>query len=305
MNARATSLLLALLLLPFAAAPAGAAADEGKSEVPPGFLYVPGGKFLMGADYEKPAKEGEKPEVEWRSDSPMHEAVVEPFLIARFEVTNGRFADFIAAKGYEKKEYWTEKGWAWLKSPERQERKAPTDWAVRQKALADEFDKHPVSGVTFFEAEAYAKYAGARLPTEKEWERAARGTDGRLYPWGDEFEHGVRERKPENERGVTHPVGANPADVSPTGAFDMGGNVAEWTSTTFCPYPGTKYRSRHWGENARFLKVARGGSWRWIDLKTPNEFKCRTTYRDIQNPPENGASYIGFRLAMDPPAPGK
>ena len=282
MRFRALLPVFAVLLV---AAPVGLTAEEGDSGVPPGFVYVEGGKFQMGTDSEEPTNE-----------SPLHEVVVEPFVISRYEVTNGQYEKFIEAKGYETEKNWSADGWKWRQGETG--RALPVEWEELKVALGDEFGKHPVVGVSWYEADAYAKWSGMRLPTEIEWERAARGTDGRLFPWGNEFVHGLR-KKPEDEAGRTYPVGANPADVSPAGVFDMGGNVSEWTATTFGPYPGTKYESRYWGEKARrSLKVARGGSWRWIDEpREPVAYKCRVTYRLIQNPPENGCSFIGFRLA--------
>jgi iron(II)-dependent oxidoreductase len=283
MRARLLFPVLAVLLALF---PATVGADE-EPEIPPGFIYVPGGKFLMGTDSDEPTNE-----------SPMHEVVVEPYLISRHEVSNGQYAKFIEAKGYETEKFWSEEGWKWRQGE--YGRALPVEWEELKKQLGDEFDRHPVVGVCWYEADAYARWAGRRLPTEVEWERAARGTDARLFPWGNEFEHGLR-RKPEGEAGRTYPVGANPADVSPVGAFDMGGNVSEWTATTFGPYPGTKYESRYWGEDARRkLKVARGGSWRYIDdAREPVAHKCRVTYRLIQVRPAVGCPFVGFRLAAD------
>jgi formylglycine-generating enzyme required for sulfatase activity len=278
----ATLLLLVLILL--AGGPALEAQDDVKA--PEGMIYVPGGKFLMGSDVE----EGQKP----TEESPRHEVVVKPFFISLYEVTNREYARFIEAKGYEKKEYWSEEGRAWLAKANR---KLPVDWEKLTKSLGETFPSHPAVGASWFEADAFARYSGKRLLTEAEWERAARGTDGRKFPWGNRFETGVR-KKPSGEAGPTYPVGANPADVSPAGAYDMGGNVAEWTSSWLEPYPGTKYPGRNWGKR----KVPRGGCWRFMNLSKPVEHKSRVTYRGLfQYPHTHGYTFIGIRLAKDVP----
>ncbi len=285
-------LLAAVVLL----APAlGAKEEKAPPPAPPGMILIPGGKFMMGVD---PA-EGEKP----TNESPRHEVVLAPFYVDRFEVTNRRYAKFLKAKGYEKEEYWSKEGRAWLA---RSKRKRPRHWEELSKELGAQFPDHPVVGVSWYEAEAFARFEGKRLLTEAEWERAARYTDERLYPWGNDLEDGLRE-KPEGEKGKTYPVGANPADVTPEGVRDLGGNVSEWTASWFAPYPGTKARSRYWGQDAkRRLKVARGASWRFLyEGPRPAARKCRATYRLFMYPHDRGYSFIGIRLARSVPTPKK
>jgi len=290
---RALFLLLTLpLLLPFTAA-VGAP--------PEGFVLVPAGEFRMGVDA------GSAP----TNDSPEHGVVLDAYYIGRHEVTNGEYAKFIAAKGYGKRDLWSDAGRRWLAEQVRRvpdgeggtkeiPRRAPDGWEERKKELGEVFPDYPVTGVSWFEAEAFARFAGARLPTEAEWERAARGTDGRRFPWGDDFAAGHR-KKPGDEPGKASPVGVNEGDVSPVGARDMGTNVAEWTASWFEPYPETKYESRYWGEDARMrLKVARGGSWRFIaEGPRPVEHKCTTHYRLMQYRHDRGYPFVGFRLAKD------
>jgi len=279
-----------LLVLLFALAAVAAEAEKPAPDTK-GMILVPAGTFHMGTD----VKEDEKP----TNESPMHLVELPAFYIDRYEVTNARFAKFIDAKGYEKKGHWSEEGWKFIQKAGRE---LPEKWEELKKELGDDFDRHPVVGVSWYEAEAFARFAGKRLPTEAEWERAARGTDKRTFPWGEDFEQGHRP-KPSEEKGRTSIVGVNRGDVSPVGAFDMGGNVCEWTGTEYGPYPGTKAKSRFWGkEAARKLKVARGGSWRVIDEgPRPQAHKCRASYRQVQYFPDDGYPFIGFRLAMDAP----
>jgi len=142
------------------------------------------------------------------------------YRISRTPVTNAEYARFVAATGH----------------------KPPSHW--KGQTPPDELLDHPVVNVTWHDAVAYAEWVGARLPTEEEWEKAARGTDGRVYPWGDAFDPD-RCNTYESDIGSTTPVGQySPGGDSPYGCADMAGNVWEWTSS-------------EWDEH----RVVRGGSW--------------------------------------------
>jgi formylglycine-generating enzyme required for sulfatase activity len=159
-------------------------------------VYVPGGEFQMGRDdgdvYERPA----------------HVVSVEPFFIDKYEVTNETYAAFVKET----------------------ERKPPLTW--KNGAYPDGAGRRPVTGVTWNDADAYARWAGKRLPTEEEWEFAARGADGRRYPWGNE-DWRPSLANVESDRMVD--VGSYQEGQSPFGAFDMVGNAWEWTSSSFNP----------------------------------------------------------------------
>ncbi len=293
---KSPSFLLAVLPLIVLLAPA--AAQEGAApKPPPGMVYIPGGTFVMGRE----VPEGEKP----KNDTPAHPVTLRAFFLDRYEVTNARFARFIDAGGYGKPEWWSEEGRKWLAAGTR---RLPLEWESRKAAAGEKFGNLPVVGVSWFEAEAFAAFEGRRLPTEAEWERAARGPEARVYPWGEKFESGFVEGALLLNQGPVA-VGGNPADVVPEGVFDLGGNVAEWTSSWFAGYPGTKFASRYWGEDAeRRYKVARGGSWRALASgRRLAERDFRTTRRLWEYPHENGYPFIGLRLAQDaePPAPAK
>jgi len=279
-------LILVILGVPFlgSAEPLGAREPE---PAPAGMVLVPAGSFLMGTDA------GEEP----TNESPAHKVTLKAFWIDRYEVTNKRFAAFVEAKGYESAELWSEAGRAWLA---KSDRKLPIDWEKREKELGAAFGKHPVVGVSWFEADAFARFAKMRLPTEPEWERAARGTDGRKYPWGNAFERGYPEEEREDARG-TVPIGTNSNDRSAAGVFDLGGNVSEWTASWFAGYPGTKFKSRLWDETApRRTRVVRGGSWRILALgERAAKHQSRVTYRIFRYPCPIGSPSVGFRLARD------
>lgn len=186
-----------------------------------------------------------------------------PFRIDIYPVTNRQFEAFIQDKGYQSEDYWSNKGKEW-----RHENN------ITQPGYWDE-DKwnrpeHPVVGVSYYEAEAYAKWAGKELPTEEQWERTARGTDGRTYPWGDEFD---KEKCNTYESGIgkTTRVTRYPNGISPEGCYDMAGNVWECTTN-----PEVE------------LRMLRGGSWN----STCGLARC--TLRLMLNPNDR-LNKVGFR----------
>jgi formylglycine-generating enzyme required for sulfatase activity len=209
-------------------------------------VYVPAGEFLMGSSDSDPfAVDDEKPQ---------HRVYLDGYWIGRTDVTNAQFGKFIEAGGYSEREYWTDEGWQWKESEGITQ---PEYW---NDPTWNEPDS-PVVGVTWYEAAAYAKWAGARLPTEAEWEKAARGTDGRIWPWSNEFSG---EKANTHESGIngTTPVDAYPDGASPYGCLDMAGNVWEWVADWY----GTRYYADSPDSNPAGLaygsfRVIRGGSW--------------------------------------------
>lgn len=171
-------------------------------------------------------------------DDDMRQIETEGFAIDRFPLTNGQLRHFIEAGGYRERRYWSDEGWTWKES----------EHVSGLRYIDDErFGRlsFPVVGISWYEAEAYANWAGKRLPTEQEWERAARGDmNQRAYPWGDTFESSWANVDKEID-GVT-PVCSYPGGVSPYGLYDMAGNVLEWTDSLF--------------HNELSFRVLRGGS---------------------------------------------
>jgi iron(II)-dependent oxidoreductase len=220
---------------------------------------IPGGEFTMGSDWRH-GYDNEKRE---------HRVEVAPFALDRTPVTASRWAAFMADGGYRRPELWSEEGWAWR---EREGAVAPEYWLDgfgfcgplgARAILPDE----PVSSISWFEADAYARWSGKRLPTEAEWEFAARFDpatgESRRYPWGDQAP------SPEQARfGMSgwraDSAGRRPEGASALGLLDLAGGVWEWTSTPFLPYPGFEawpydgYSKDHMDGN-HF--VCRGGSW--------------------------------------------
>ena len=200
-------------------------------------VYIPAGDFVMGSD-ESLENEG-----------PAHTVYVDAFYIDRYPVTNEEYKRFIDATGYPVPCYDVE--WVQTKG---------YNWNPEERTPPEGKEKHPVVLVSWEDALAYVAWAGKRLPTEAEWERAARGTDGRRWPWGNEFVKGRCNTKESGAAG-TLPVGKHsPAGDSPEGVGDMVGNVWEYTSSLFCPYPYDANDGRE-SQEANGWRVLRGGSW--------------------------------------------
>ena len=192
-------------------------------------VEIPGGQFTIGSDTGGP------------DSKPAHKVDVPTFQIDVFEVTNSDFKAFVDATGYKTDAEKTgDKPWR--------------TYAVGK-------DNHPVVKVSWNDAGAFCKWAGERLPTEAEWEKAARGTDGRTYPWGNDWDPKKVNGKESGIRGTTS-VGSYPTGASPFGVMDMGGNVWEWTASAAEHYPGNTTASKLYGTN---LYIVRGGG--WFDVK--------------------------------------
>ena len=248
-------------------ADSGAArADESNPRAgSPRMIVVPAGEFVMGA-------RGDAPFV-YDNELPAHEVFVHEFRLDRLPVTNAEFAEFVADGGYSRREWWDEEGWrerergAW-ECPLYWSRAGASGWRVRGMFEEREIEPdHPVTGVSWYEAEAFARSRGKRLPTEAEWEKAAAWDAAarrrNSYAWGD--------REPSAEvcnfdlrRWGTTPAGQFPAGASAAGCLDMTGNVWEWTSSKFAGYAG--FRADPYPEYSEVWfdddhRVLRGGSW--------------------------------------------
>ncbi|MGS2806515.1 ergothioneine biosynthesis protein EgtB [Nocardia sp. MW-W600-9] len=259
-----------------------------------GEVRIPAGEFLMGTSADPWALDNERP---------AHPVHVPGFAIDIAPVTNEQYLAFIDDGGYERPELWSERGWAHrqeagLVAPQFWERDGARWTRVAFGARTPLRPRQPVVHVCWFEAEAYARWAGKRLPTEAEWEKAARFDpatgDSRRYPWGADTpdEHlanlGQRHLEPAE-------VGAYPAGVSATGVHQLIGDVWEWCSSGFEAYPGFRafpyreYSEVFFGGDYRIL---RGGSF------GTDEVACRGTFRNWDHPIRRQI-FAGFRLARD------
>lgn len=235
-----------------------------------GMVFVPAGSFSKGITIETAVALARKYDVHMSYFGllyPRGEVYVEGFYIDRYPVTNRQYQVFMTATG----------------------REPPSTWKGIEYPSGQ--DDYPVTGVTYWDAEAYCAWAGKRLPTEDEWEKAARGTDGRLFPWGNEWISGAcrmdEARRPGDQFGHS-PVGRYPYDISPYGVMDMAGNVEEWVSTEMRDNKG--------------LGLTKGGS---FVHSQPYNFLCakNCVHSNINGRP---LGYIGIRCVRggaDKPAP--
>lgn len=245
----------------------------------PATCFVPGGTTEIGL----PPGAVAEVVAEWQhvgvipswiaKETPVHSVLLDDFWIGTYPVTNAEYRDFLA-------------------DTDRPGR--PSTWYLG--AYPYDRSNHPVAGVRPEDADAYADWLGARsghpwrLPTEAEWEHAAKSGDGREFPWGDVFDHKAANTR---ETGVhtTTPVGAFPAGRSPFGAHDMGGNVEEYVSDVYVPYPGGDHIEDHLVEAIGSYRVARGGSFsRYGDLT-----RTRRRHGAFPSP----LYPVGFRLATN------
>jgi len=257
-------------------------------------VLVPAGPFRMGAPMNDfLAEDHEKPE---------RTVILSAYWIDVYPVINARFALFLAAGGYVQERWWSPEGWEWKCGHNIDK---PLQW---QEAGWDG-PEQPIAGVSWYEAEAYARWAGRRLPTDAEWEKAARGTDGQRYPWGNEWPNSNRANF-NLMVGRTTPVGLFPEGKSPFGCFDMAGNVNNWTSDWYWSSFGQFCMDGNLNRNpclddAMRGKLDRGAITEKVDrgggFATPLEFhEVLGCTRKTHWPPEMREPWNGFRTAMDP-----
>lgn len=255
-------------------------------------VYVPEGEFLRGSD-QAGASGMEKPQ---------RMVFLDAFWIYQHPVTNAQFAAFVDASGHQTIAEGA--GWSWAFDGDDWAELDGVTWREPQgpgSTIAGRED-HPVLHVSWFDAEAYCAWAGGRLPTEAEWEKAARGDDGRNYPWGDTPVTGDRANfcdvncpfewaEADQDDGYLgpSPVGSYPAGASPYGTLDMAGNVWEWVADWFFPdYYGFAPDQNPAGPLSGDLRVVRGGSWYNNVNSMSVTFRHRFT-------PDSTIDLLGFR----------
>ena len=255
---------------------------------------VSAGSFLMGSDPKKD-------EGAFDDEQPQHTVQVSAFQISRYPVTNAQYQSFVDHGGYTEqwRECWSQEGWAWRKEAQ----------ISKPRSYGGEFDlpNHPIVGVSWYEASAFCRWLTLRfresggllenreirLPTEAEWEKAARGEDGRMYPWGDEISPELANYS-ETAFGVTSTVGCFPRSTSPYSCEEMAGNVYEWCLDW---YDGKYYAQSPEkdppGPASGSLRVVRGGYWNDDAgcVRAAYRFRCAPDYR---------LNVIGFRLVRTP-----
>jgi len=235
-----------------------------------GMVYISAGEFVMGSDdsdEEALGKEfGLRKERYYEDEMPKRKVKSPGYYIDRYELTNSKYKEYMEATGT----------------------KAPPNWENGQIPRGKE--EHPVTYVTWFEARDYCKWAGKRLPTEQEWERAARGDNGNKYPWGNDYD----EAKANLNSGEVKRVGSYVDDKSPHGVYDMAGNVMEWVNDWYDAYPGNSNSNKDYGGDKH--KVLRGGLGGMSGHYIINKIYARGANRNYYIPGGAGEDG-GFRCA--------
>jgi formylglycine-generating enzyme required for sulfatase activity len=253
---------------------------------------IPAGEFVMGStreDIEAAASmDKEGPEFVLRHETPQFTARTPPFYIGVYAVMNEQFASFLSETqpAKEQLDYWL----PW------NERILLPDSASKPYRVAPGFERHPVINVSWFGAQAYCQWAGLRLPTEIEWEKAARGTDGRLFPWGNEWRPDLLRWWSNRLRDeTTAPVDAFAQGCSPYSLYQMAGNVEEWCADWYQPDVYHRYATGNLlPPTSGIGRVARGGA-----CLRRNKLEFRCAMRRTNPPALVNILYTGLRCACD------
>ena len=225
-------------------------------------------------------------------EQPQHTVYLDAYQISKYEITNNQYEAFMDAGGYSNSAYWTADGWSWRTTNSITE---PYYWSSGSYNSGPSFPNHPVVGISWYEAYAFCQWAGGHLPTEAQWEKAARGTDSTNYwPWGsvwDASKCNSNYNTVPDTFAYSSPVGLFSAGQSPYGVYDMAGNIWEWVNDW---YQGNYYSvspgSNPAGPATGTFRVLRGGGFGHVD------YYCRTAARYIANPIGRNVN-VGFHLA--------
>lgn len=295
------------------------ATEEPAAGSPAGMTLIPAGEFIMGSDkaeQENSAGEFGNAKPWYVDEHPEHKVTLPAYYLDTYEVTNSQYAQFIKAVNSPPPENWVTNGYILTLKPGKLEQ-APVealrkvvsqvlqlDIDSRTLERADlleainerltELGKLPVTYVTWDDADAYCRWAKKSLPSEAQWEKAARGSQGSEFVWGSEWKAGMGNTGSEAWRDGAAPVGSYPTDKSPYGIFDLAGNVSEWVADWYKAYPQSDYSSKEFGEKQR---VARGGAWGGEGHYTLHLFQ-RGAYR-VNLDPSQTYEDVGIRCAKE------
>jgi len=250
-------------------------------------IYIPAGSFMMGNNGSEPYSDPD--------ELPQHSVYLADYWIGKHEVTRGEYRRFVEAGGYDNREYWSSPGWEWKAAQGRTE---PAYWAEVQDWATGTFvqtDSHAVVGVSYHEAEAYCNWAGGKLPTEAQWEKAARWTGSypNVFPWGNVWDADLCNNWYDHNTAAggymkcqTAPVGSYPSGASPYGCLDMAGNAWEWCRDWYASYPGHSDPFDY----TDTYRALRGGSWYSF---SGNNSRCAARH---SSDPQYSWYNHGFRL---------
>ncbi|MFQ5455125.1 MAG: formylglycine-generating enzyme family protein [Nitrospirota bacterium] len=243
--------------------------DKEEEIIKQEMVYIPEGEAFIGNNGRRFGEGEGNPD-----EMPLHKISLKGYYIDKYEVTNAHYKRFVDATGHRIPKHWKDG-----KYPEKK-------------------SNHPVVYVSWYDADAFCRWSGKRLPTEEEWEKAARGTDDRSFPWGNQFDT-RKANSPQywlrhGKKGDTMPVGSFEEGKSPYGLYDMAGNVYEWTDSWYLPYPGNRMTSMHYGKKN---KVMRGGS--WYDCLSYGCGLSSPVYNRARFAPEIRNNGTGFRCARN------
>ncbi|MEX2579266.1 MAG: SUMF1/EgtB/PvdO family nonheme iron enzyme [Verrucomicrobiales bacterium] len=262
-------------------------ADEGSL----GDVEIPGGTYFIGVP--KREQEAKSSNFSFDNERPGFEMTLPGFRISPTLVSQGEYLAFVEDGGYRHPDHWSFGGRYWLRECGRTTpaywQKRDGEWAVRRFDSLDPLDRRaPVLHLSFWEAEAFCRWAGRRLPSEFEWEVAARGPRSQKFPWGDRFEEGKADL--DCRRLGTAPVAAFPEGDSSFGCRQMIGTAWEWTSSQYLPYDGFCVDMYAYMSTLQFgdHKTTRGGS------GATSAFLIRNTYRQAYHPDRHDV-FAGFR----------
>jgi len=308
MNKHAAAGLAALVVV--------AACSRAPAPPPQGMVLVPAGDFILGSDKTDSenlrARYGFTFEL-FLNEHPAHHANIGAFYIDRLEVSNADYKAFVTQTGYPPPPEWIQNAYNVGDDKLRTAHESNLRWIAKDYFNLDvdastgraelleqllriqrQRDRLPVSGVSWVDADRYCQWRGKRLPTEAEWEKAARGASGLEYPWGNEWLHGKANSgdEAEGEESLA-PVGSYPGDVSPYGVLDMAGNVSEWVADWYLPYPGSEYWDPAYGQQH---KVVRGGGAGLGHYSLSVFFRAARRAHAL---PEMRSTDVGFRCAKE------
>ncbi|MDI6739896.1 MAG: SUMF1/EgtB/PvdO family nonheme iron enzyme [Candidatus Edwardsbacteria bacterium] len=248
------------------------------------WITITAGNFTMGSLPGDPYARTD--------EQPQHTVYLNTYQISKYEVTNAQYKAFMDAGGYTNPAYWTTDGWAWRTTNSITE---PYWWTSGSYNSGPGFPNHPVVGISWYEADAFSHWVGGSLPTEAQWEKAARWTDTRYYPWGNTWDASKCNswfNTAPDTFAYSSPVGFFSSGVSYYGVYDMAGNVWEWVNDWYqSDYYSVTPSSNPTGPTTDTYRVLRGGSFNGA------ADGCRVVSRNF-NAPDLRLSYYGYRVSQ-------